>query len=57
MTGGTGYDELLTFYTNNFVTRSPPDTQLVPISRTIGADRIVDEMVVSGRVFPGGFIR
>jgi hypothetical protein len=45
MTGGTGYKDLLNFYSNNFVTRSPPDTELVPISRTIGADRIVDEMV------------
>lgn len=45
MTGGAGYDDLLHFYTNNFVTRSPPDTELIPISRTVGSDRIVDEMV------------
>lgn len=45
MTGGAGYNDLLNFYTHNFVTRSPPDTELIPISRTIGADRVVDEMI------------
>ena len=45
MTGGAGYDDLLHFYTHHFVTRSPPDTELIPISRTVGADRIVDEMI------------
>lgn len=45
MTGGSGFGALEHFYRNNFVTRSPPDTELLPVSRTVGSDRIVDEMV------------
>ena len=45
MTGGVGHDELKRFYTHHFVNSNPADTKLIPISRTIGADRIVDEFV------------
>jgi carboxymethylenebutenolidase len=45
MTGGVGYDNLKRFYTNHFVNSNPPDTKLIPISRTIGSDRIVDEFI------------
>jgi carboxymethylenebutenolidase len=45
MTGGVGHDQLRRFYKYHFIGGNPPDTQLVPISRTIGADQIVDEMV------------
>jgi carboxymethylenebutenolidase len=45
MTGGVGHDELLRFYKHHFIPRTPADTKLIPISRTIGADRVVDEMV------------
>jgi carboxymethylenebutenolidase len=45
MTGGVGYRDLLRFYKNHFIPKTPQDTKLVPISRTIGADRIVDEML------------
>ena len=45
MTGGVGYRDLLRFYKNHFIPKTPQDTRLVPISRTIGADRIVDEML------------
>src|ERR1700722_6315516 len=45
MTGGVGYRDLLRFYKNHFIPKTPKDTKLVPISRTIGADRIVDEML------------
>jgi carboxymethylenebutenolidase len=45
MTGGVGYDDLLRFYTHHFIPKTPADTRLVPISRTIGADRVVDEML------------
>jgi carboxymethylenebutenolidase len=47
MTGGVGYRDLLRFYKNHFIPKTPQDTKLVPISRTIGADRIVDEMLFS----------
>ena len=45
MTGGVGHDQLKRFYKYHFIGGNPPDTQLTPISRTIGADQIVDEMV------------
>ncbi|GAC97090.1 dienelactone hydrolase [Pseudozyma hubeiensis SY62] len=47
LTGGAGFTQLARFYQHHFTSVSPPDTALVPISRTIGADRIIDEMVFS----------
>jgi carboxymethylenebutenolidase len=45
MTGGVGYDELYNFYKHHFLHVNPGDTRTIPISRTIGADRVVDEMI------------
>ena len=45
MTGGVGGEELSRFYKHHFVDSNPADTKLIPISRTIGADRLVDEML------------
>lgn len=45
MTGGVGHDHLKRFYKYHFVNSNPPDTKLIPISRTIGTDRLVDEML------------
>lgn len=45
MTGGVGYKDLDRFYKHHFVPKTPADTKLIPISRTIGADRIVDELL------------
>ena len=45
MTGGVGYQSLHRFYLNHFVHANPEDTKLIPVSRTIGADRVVDEML------------
>jgi carboxymethylenebutenolidase len=45
MTGGTGFSETLRFYKHHFIPTAPKDSALVPISRTIGADRVVDEML------------
>ena len=45
MTGGVGYEDLHRFYQNHFIPKTPADTKLIPISRTIGADRLVDEML------------
>jgi carboxymethylenebutenolidase len=47
MTGGEGKDELRKFYSKDFIPKMPPDTTLTPISRTIGTDRLVDEMIFS----------
>ncbi len=45
MTGGVGREELRRFYSAHFIPQMPPDTELKPLSRTIGSDRLVDEMV------------
>jgi carboxymethylenebutenolidase len=45
MTGGVGYDEVRHFYRDHFIGRNPSDIELVPISRTVGADQVVDEML------------
>jgi len=47
MTGGVGGQELARFYAHHFIPKCPADFKLTPISRTVGADRLVDEMVVS----------
>ena len=45
MTGGVGHDELREFYSQRFIPQMPPDTAMTPVSRTIGVERVVDEMV------------
>lgn len=45
LTGGVGHDQLREFYSQRFIPQMPPDTNMKPISRTIGAERVVDEMV------------
>ena len=45
MTGGVGHDQLREFYSQRFIPQMPPDTSMTPVSRTIGSDRVVDEMV------------
>ncbi|HEX5884893.1 MAG TPA: dienelactone hydrolase family protein [Pyrinomonadaceae bacterium] len=45
MTGGVGHEELREFYSKRFIPQMPPDTAMTPVSRTVGVDRIVDEMV------------
>src|SRR5438309_7013572 len=45
LTGGVGKDELREFYSKRFIPQMPPDTEMIPISRTIGTDQLVDEMV------------
>ena len=45
MTGGVGHKELSRFYQHHFVDNNPPDTRLIPLSRTVGATQIVDEML------------
>jgi carboxymethylenebutenolidase len=45
MTGGVGHDQLKRFYLHHFVNSNPADTKLIPVSRTVGRDRVVDEML------------
>src|SRR4029077_5472267 len=46
MTGGCGQAELREFYSTHFISRMPPDMEMIPVSRTIGTDQLVDEMVI-----------
>src|SRR5215471_5124787 len=45
LTGGVGRRQLLNYYRRYFIPGQPPDVEIVPISRTVGQDRIVDEFV------------
>ena len=47
LTGGYGKEALRRFYSRDFIPSMPPDTTLTPISRTVGEDQIVDEMIFS----------
>lgn len=47
MTGGVGQAELKRFYKYHFIGSNPPDMTLKPVSRTIGDNQLVDEMLIS----------
>ncbi|MBC7978543.1 MAG: ester cyclase [Myxococcales bacterium] len=46
MIGGRGREEMHTFYSKHFLNQLPADLEIVPLSRTIGETRIVDELVL-----------
>ena len=43
--GGVGLEEVRAFYAERFITQQPPETDISPVSRTIGNDRVVDELI------------
>jgi carboxymethylenebutenolidase len=45
MTGGIGSNDVRQFYSTYFLPGHPADTEIVPIMRTVGNDRIVDELI------------
>ncbi len=45
LTGGRGKAELRSFYSTHFIPQMPPDTEIIPVSRTVGMNRLVDELV------------
>jgi carboxymethylenebutenolidase len=45
LTGGVGHAQLREFYSRHFIPKMPRDTEILPVSRTIGAERLVDEMI------------
>ena len=47
MTGGSGRAALRNFYRDHFIGQWPVDTKLVSLSRTMDAERIVDEMIIT----------
>lgn len=47
MTGGVGFEEVRRFYRDHFIFNWPRDTKVERLSRTVGVDQVVDELVVS----------
>jgi carboxymethylenebutenolidase len=47
MTGGVGHDQLKRFYKYHFIGANPPDTAMKLISRTVGENSLVDEILFS----------
>jgi carboxymethylenebutenolidase len=47
LTGGTGRSEVERFYREHFVGHWPDDVQVKSVSRTVGQNRVVDELIVS----------
>jgi carboxymethylenebutenolidase len=48
MVGGYGQDGVRAFYENHLVGKFfPPDVKMTGVSRTVGEDQIVDELVIS----------
>ena len=45
MTGGVGLEQARAFYSEHFISKMPPDTETVLVSRTVGVDQIVDELI------------
>jgi carboxymethylenebutenolidase len=43
MTGGVGRAGVLRYYRDQFLGQMPADCRVVPVSRTVGSDRLVDE--------------
>jgi len=45
ITGGRGRDEMRAFYGSHFIPKMPADTRLTPVCRTVGQERVIDEMI------------
>ncbi len=46
MIGARGRDDVRDFYAHHFLSHIPPDMETVPVSRTIGQGRVVDELIM-----------
>jgi len=46
MTGGYGSTELRRFYHDHFIPNNPADMRSIPVSRTVGADCVVNETIL-----------
>jgi carboxymethylenebutenolidase len=47
MTGGVGFEGVRRFYGDHFIGKWPKDIEITPVSRTVGGDQVVDELVLS----------
>ena len=45
LTGGVGLEEVRKFYSERFIPQQPPDAEIIPVSRRVGNDRVVDELI------------
>ena len=46
LAGGDGFAGVRDYYRDHFIGHWPADTRVVPVSRTVGPDRVVDELVL-----------
>jgi|SRR5882762_4826045 len=46
LTGGVGRKQLQESHSKHFIPKMPTDTEIIPLSRTIGSERLVDELIV-----------
>jgi len=47
MTGGVGTEAVRGFYGEHFIGKWPADIEITPVSRTLGSNQVVDELVLS----------
>ena len=47
LAGGFGGQGVRSFYSEHFINQIPKDAKVTPISRTVGKDQVVDEIIVS----------
>ena len=47
MTGGVGVEGVRQFYGDHFIGRWPKDIAITPVSRTVGENQVVDELVLT----------
>jgi carboxymethylenebutenolidase len=46
MVGGVGREQVREFYSEHFVFQMPADVELVPVSRTVSDERVIEESVL-----------
>lgn len=46
LTGGRSTDQLHAFYRDSFIPAWPEDTEVEQVSRTVGTERVVDELIM-----------
>jgi carboxymethylenebutenolidase len=46
LTGGRSTDQLHAFYRDSFIPAWPDDTEVEQVSRTVGTERVVDELIM-----------
>jgi carboxymethylenebutenolidase len=47
MAGGDGFENVRAFYGAHFIGKWPEDTEITPVSRTVGETQVVDELILS----------